>query len=127
MLKSLQGWSYLAIISLGKRCILHDYSLSKLHGVRCRYTRVLPRINISFAVSTERRYSFRGAVRFIMRTYRNDGFFSLWRGNSATLVRIIPYAAIQYAAHEQWKLALNSTNERLVEQPYFITWCVVTS
>lgn len=67
---------------------------------------------IGVAVSTERRYSFRGAVRFLVRTYRQDGFFSLWRGNSATLVRIVPYAAIQYAAHEQWKHVLNPTNVR---------------
>ena len=65
-------------------------------------------------VSSERRYSLRGAIRFLHRSFINEGFFSLWRGNSATLVRIVPYAAIQYASHEQWKQLLNPTNDRSV-------------
>ena len=63
-------------------------------------------------VSSVRRYSLRGAIRFLRRSFTNEGFFSLWRGNSATLVRIVPFAAIQYASHEQWKMLLNPTNDR---------------
>lgn len=63
-------------------------------------------------VSSDKRYSFRGAIRFLVRSFKNDGFLSLWRGNSATMARVVPFAAIQYAAHEQWKHLLNPSNAR---------------
>lgn len=74
------------------------------------------------AVSSVRRYSLRGAIRFLRRSFVNEGFFSLWRGNSATLVRIVPFAAIQYASHEQWKQVLNPRNDQSV-LPCLIMTC----
>lgn len=67
---------------------------------------------VSFSVSSEKKYSFRGAIRFLYRTVKNEGVLVLWRGNSATMARIVPYAAIQYSAHEQWKLLLNPGKEK---------------
>lgn len=72
----------------------------------------LDRTKINFQISSDKRYSFRGAIRFLIRSFRNEGFLSLWRGNSATMARVVPFAAIQYAAHEQWKHLLNPSNNR---------------
>eukprot|EP01097_Dermamoeba_algensis_P010721 TRINITY_DN8000_c0_g1_i1.p1 TRINITY_DN8000_c0_g1~~TRINITY_DN8000_c0_g1_i1.p1 ORF type:complete len:241 (+),score=22.26 TRINITY_DN8000_c0_g1_i1:274-996(+) len=36
----------------------------------------------------------------------------MWKGNSATLARVFPYAAIQYMAYEQFKRLLNLHNEK---------------
>ncbi|GFT34675.1 mitochondrial coenzyme A transporter SLC25A42 [Trichonephila clavipes] len=56
---------------------------------------------------TNKHYSLKEALQFIVHSYRSSGLLSLWRGNSATMARIIPYASIQFTAHEQWKRILH--------------------
>ncbi|XP_026466321.1 mitochondrial coenzyme A transporter SLC25A42 isoform X2 [Ctenocephalides felis] len=65
----------------------------------------LDRTKINFQIS-KAPYSMKSAWRFLCDTYKNEGVLALWRGNSATMARIIPYAAIQFTAHEQWKRVL---------------------
>lgn len=59
-----------------------------------------------FFQATQQRYSARTAIDFLVLQYQKEGLLSLWRGNSATMARIIPYAAIQFTAYDQWKKTL---------------------
>lgn len=72
----------------------------------------LDRTKINFQIHNEQ-FSFPKAARFLVNSYKQDGLLSWWRGNSATMARVIPFAAFQYTAHEQWKIVLRvDTNER---------------
>ncbi|CAH8871049.1 unnamed protein product [Trichobilharzia szidati] len=65
----------------------------------------LDRAKINFQ-STCMRFNVRSLIEFLKDTYSKHGFLCLWRGNTATLARIFPYAAIQYSAHEHYKYLL---------------------
>lgn len=72
----------------------------------------LDRTKINFQIR-EAQFSFKEGLKFLTDTYKNHGFTALWRGNSATMCRIFPYAGIQYSSHEQFKKLLNvDTNEK---------------
>ena len=61
---------------------------------------------------TQRRYRFRKAIEFLKLTFKNEGLLTLWRGNSATMTRVIPFAAIQFTSYEQYKLLLRPDDSR---------------
>ncbi|ODM94117.1 Mitochondrial coenzyme A transporter SLC25A42 [Orchesella cincta] len=84
----------------------------------CAKTAVAPmdRVKIYFQTSSTERFTLKFASTYIKNVIGSTGFLSLWRGNTAVLVRVVPYAAIQFAAHEQWKRVLNvehSSHEEL--------------
>ncbi|KAH8243749.1 hypothetical protein KR032_009918 [Drosophila birchii] len=67
----------------------------------------LDRTKINFQIRNDIPFSFRASLRYLQNTYEKEGVLALWRGNSATMARIVPYAAIQFTAHEQWRRILH--------------------
>jgi len=66
----------------------------------------LDRSKIFFQTNETKNYRFRYAIRWLKHGYRTEGLLSLWRGNTATLARIVPYSAINFMSFEQYKKLL---------------------
>lgn len=81
----------------------------------------LDRTKINFQIHNEQ-FSFPKAVRFLVRSYREHGLLSWWRGNTATMARVVPFAACQYAAHEHWKIILRVDTNELRREHHFRTF-----
>ena len=72
----------------------------------------LDRTKIYFQTHPDKSYRILRAFRFLHMTYTNTGLLSLWRGNTATMARIVPYAGIQFMSHEQYKKALGIKEDK---------------
>jgi hypothetical protein len=57
------------------------------------------RVKMSFQISSDK-FSLKAAFNRGLNMFKSQGFFSLWRGNSTTIIRVAPFAAINYAAHD---------------------------
>lgn len=70
----------------------------------------LDRVKILFQASNPHflKYtgSWSGFIGAVQDIRRNDGAMGLYRGHSATLLRIFPYAAVKFVAYEQFRAVL---------------------
>ncbi|PAV67768.1 hypothetical protein WR25_04263 [Diploscapter pachys] len=82
----------------------------------------LDRTKIYFQVSSTRGYSLKSALKFIRITYKENGFLALYRGNSATMARVMPYAALQFAAFEKYRqlLQVDADGKRTPVKRYIV-------
>lgn len=64
---------------------------------------------------------FNGLIDAFRQTVKQKGFFALWAGTTANLVKVVPYAGIMFATFEASKRAFLYTNgfttSPLVDQP----------
>ncbi|RCK67881.1 Mitochondrial carrier protein LEU5 [Candida viswanathii] len=78
----------------------------------CAKTLVAPldRIKILFQTSNPEFIKYRGTFHGFIdagkRIWKTDGIMGLYQGNSVTLLRIFPYAAIKFVAYEQIRTIL---------------------
>jgi len=80
----------------------------------------LDRAKINFQVRATK-FSYRGCFKFLKESYHNQGFRSWYRGNSANLARVVPSAAINFSAHEQWKRVLGTDRDQKTPVLRFIS------
>eukprot|EP01116_Phalansterium_solitarium_P020141 TRINITY_DN5855_c0_g1_i2.p1 TRINITY_DN5855_c0_g1~~TRINITY_DN5855_c0_g1_i2.p1 ORF type:complete len:335 (+),score=66.20 TRINITY_DN5855_c0_g1_i2:71-1006(+) len=62
----------------------------------------LERVKILFQIRSKH-YPYSGVFSTLKSVSNREGFVGLWKGNSATVVRIFPYAAIQFFSYEKSK------------------------
>jgi solute carrier family 25 (mitochondrial carrier protein), member 16 len=67
-----------------------------------------------------RHYDSFGIIESFYRVIQKEGFFSLYKGNGAQMLRIFPYAAMQFTSYEIYKKfnkrIFNNTHENFVNQ-----------
>ena len=67
----------------------------------------IERVKIIFQVDTTQR-SFRGVMGMFSELARKEGILSLWKGNSAAVIRVVPYLSMQFLCLEKTKEAIKT-------------------
>ncbi|KAI1776874.1 mitochondrial carrier protein LEU5 [Hypoxylon cercidicola] len=97
--------------------ILRSFVAGGLSGCAAKTTVApLDRVKILFQTSNPQFAKYQGSwggVGIAMRDiYAHDGILGLFRGHSATLLKIYPYAAIKFVAYEQYRAFIIGSDRR---------------
>eukprot|EP01062_Namystynia_karyoxenos_P019150 TRINITY_DN17177_c0_g2_i1.p1 TRINITY_DN17177_c0_g2~~TRINITY_DN17177_c0_g2_i1.p1 ORF type:complete len:691 (+),score=217.39 TRINITY_DN17177_c0_g2_i1:75-2075(+) len=60
------------------------------------------RIKILYQVNSQRIFTWGAAARSGLKIYTNEGLAGLWRGNGATMLRVVPYSAVTFMTYERY-------------------------
>jgi len=72
----------------------------------------LDRTKIIFQTSEDKKFTVRAVLQEMRKIVRSEGVSGLWRGHSATLSRVAPYAAIQFVSFDFYKSQLLRENDK---------------
>eukprot|EP00992_Anisonema_acinus_P000878 TRINITY_DN10315_c0_g1_i1.p1 TRINITY_DN10315_c0_g1~~TRINITY_DN10315_c0_g1_i1.p1 ORF type:complete len:637 (+),score=110.74 TRINITY_DN10315_c0_g1_i1:55-1911(+) len=83
--------------------VLESLASGGLAGA-CSKTLIAPgdRVKILYQVNKSYQFSLRHAWQTGRSIVRKHGFTALWRGNGATIIRVVPYAAITYSSFDRY-------------------------
>ena len=88
----------------------------------------MDRVKILFQTKSKV-YPYSGVLGTLTKIYQQEGVTGLWRGNWSNVVRIFPYAAVQFASHERYKKMLRklSHDNTMFMGGHFVAGSVVSS
>jgi solute carrier family 25, member 42 len=61
-------------------------------------TAPLDRVRILYQVNPERHFNMRSGLKTARTIWNNTGILGLWRGNNVVMMRVMPYAGMQFCA-----------------------------
>jgi hypothetical protein len=67
---------------------------------------------------TNEKYKLRKIPRIMKQIVQNEGVVGLWKGNSATLLRVFPYSGIQFMTYETLKRYIMRTRSSEVDKSH---------
>lgn len=84
-------------------------------------TAPLDRIRILFQVNRKRPFTIHGCFEMGIRIVQREGVLGLWSGNTAVVLRVMPYAGLQFASFDQYRSALEGTLGK--QHPLGVRFC----
>ncbi len=103
-------------ISLGAGCISGAIEASAVWPMEYIKTQ----LQLAGKLNTGEKPKFNGIVNGLIYTYKNHGFFALYRGLAPTLIGSIPKAGIRFGANAQFKNMLRDKNGKVSSSANFI-------